>query len=339
MHHGQQQQPTPAAPTGQRRAIKKERIAAAHESLFGARLAADSQDERYLSSSSSPSLPSSSSASHGNPDLGIGDANTPTTRAGVAHSRAVSPPSSRTPMPAANREQRQSGGSNDASSTPPRHGASDTADPHQAGLEQQQQQQQPLIISSSAQQQGAMQDDEEDEDEEEAFPRLEEGEAILEVNDLYYGIEVPTPTAELLEGLPPGSAAAAAAPAAAAAQGNKKRVLLNGVNCRICAGDMVAVIVSLGDDCLPLLVPFVIFSSARRATRFQRSDGAPDSKNRSDFSCNYRSAAGAAELFAVVVNMQLGRDHSRTFDESSSAFSGRVASFVDITSTPFPFFE
>lgn len=91
-----------------------------------------------------------------------------------------------------------------------------------------------------------MQDDEEGEDEEEAFPRLEEGEAILEVNDLYYGIEVPTPTAELLEGLPPGSAAAAAAPAAAAAQGNKKRVLLNGVNCRICAGDMVAVIVSLG---------------------------------------------------------------------------------------------
>ena len=77
MHQGQQQQPTPAAPTGQRRAIEKERIAAAHESLFGARLAADSQDERYLSSSSSPSLPSSSSASHGNPDLGIGDANTP----------------------------------------------------------------------------------------------------------------------------------------------------------------------------------------------------------------------------------------------------------------------
>lgn len=108
-------------------------------------------------------------------------------------------------------------------------------------------------------------EEEEDEHEEEAFPRLEEGEAILEVNDLYYGIDVPTPAAELLEGLPPGSAAAAAAPAAAAAQGNKKRVLLNGVNCRICAGDMVAVIVSLGDECF-LLVCFhlCLFSSATR---------------------------------------------------------------------------
>eukprot|EP00752_Nemacystus_decipiens_P008555 g7642.t1 len=150
-------------------------------------------------------------------------------------------------MPTATGEQPQSRGSYDACSTPSRHGESDTADRDQAPL-QQQQQQHPLR-PSPAQQHGVMQGGgavEDDEDEEEAFPRLEEGEAICEVNDLYYGVEVPIPPAELLEGLAPGSAAAAAAPAAAAAKGNKKRVLLNGVNCRFCAGDMVAVIGASG---------------------------------------------------------------------------------------------
>eukprot|EP00903_Cladosiphon_okamuranus_P016410 g15131.t1 len=248
MHDGGQQQQPSAARTRQlRQEIKEELTAAAHESLFvGTLLAASARDSssRLASTSSAPSLTSSGANHGGGP--GGGDADTPTARAGFAvHSGALASSSSLASMPAASRDEGDSGGVNDASSTPPQHGASDTADPHRPGLEQQHQQHQlqPLLLPSSQQEE---EEDDDDEDEEEAFPRLGEGEVICEVNNLYYGVEVPTPPEELLEGLPPGSAAAVAAPAAAAAQGNKRRILLNGVNCRICAGDMVAVIGASG---------------------------------------------------------------------------------------------
>ena len=86
-------------------------------------------------------------------------------------------------------------------------------------------------------------------------------EVICEVVDLYYGIEVPQVLPSSARGFwswaSTTAAAEADAAAAAAKPMTKKRVLLNGVNCRICAGDMVAVIVSLRVCAisLPSIVP------------------------------------------------------------------------------------
>lgn len=79
-------------------------------------------------------------------------------------------------------------------------------------------------------------------------PEMEEGgeDVICEVIDLYYGIEVPQAQPASAGGMfSLVSTTAAAAEADAADKPlTTKRVLLNGVNCRLCAGDMVAVIVS-----------------------------------------------------------------------------------------------
>jgi len=93
---------------------------------------------------------------------------------------------------------------------------------------------------------------------------MEEGreDVICEVIDLYYGIEVPqVPSASDDSMFFPGSTTAAAAEAEATAKpATKKRVLLNGVNCRLCAGDMVAVIVSFIDYSQSLIPARLLFA-------------------------------------------------------------------------------
>lgn len=105
-----------------------------------------------------------------------------------------------------------------------------------------------LPAASGEQQEKKMQEQGEEEEGQEGRTGTEEGgeDVICEVIDLYYGIEVPqVPPASPGGMFSLGSTTAAAAEADAAAKPlTKKRVLLNGVNCRLCAGDMVAVIVS-----------------------------------------------------------------------------------------------
>ena len=146
-----------------------------------------------------------------------------------------------------------SSGSEDAPPSPPNDTQARAASPPEG--------QEP---SGQQQEEKAMQEKQGDAEErcEERSGMVEGGEEVIcEVVDLYYGIEVPQVLPSSARGFWSWASTTAAAEADAAAAASKpmtkKRVLLNGVNCRICAGDMVAVIVSLRVCAisLPSIVP------------------------------------------------------------------------------------